>query len=92
MPEFQAWSILDTQRTRQGYYLSCDFFSQGSCPESLVACGQARLFGVAGSNPPGSASTSLSDSNVSVSVIHACGVSPLRSFSFSSFFFSFLVI
>ena len=46
----------------------------GSCPESLVARGQARLFGVAGSNPPGSVSTSLSDSNVSVSLIHACGV------------------
>ena len=44
----------------------------GSCPESLVARGQARLFGVAGSNPPGSVSTLLSDSNVSVSVIHAC--------------------
>ena len=42
--------------------------------ESLVARGQARLFGVAGSNPPGSVSTSLSDSNVSVSLIHACGV------------------
>ena len=46
----------------------------GRCPESLVARGQARLFGVAGSNPPGGVSTSLSDSNVSVSVIHACGV------------------
>ena len=46
----------------------------GSCPESLVARGQARLFGVAGSNPPGSVSTSLSDSSVSVSVVRACGV------------------
>jgi len=46
----------------------------GSCPESLVARGQARLFGVAGSNLPGSVTTSLSDSNVSVSQIHACGV------------------
>jgi hypothetical protein len=56
---------------------------RGSCPESLVARGQARLFGVAGSNPPGSVSTSLSDSNVSVSLVHACGVRlPLRSFSF----------
>ena len=45
----------------------------GSCPESLVARGQARLFGVAGSNPPGSVSTSLSESSVSVSLIHACG-------------------
>ena len=45
----------------------------GSCPESLVARGQARLSGVAGSNPPGSVSTSLSDSSVSVSLIHACG-------------------
>ena len=35
--------------------------------------GQARLFGVAGLNPPGSVSTSLSDSSVSVSLIHACG-------------------
>jgi hypothetical protein len=46
----------------------------GSCPESLVARGQARLFRVAGLNPPGNVSTSLSDSNVSVSLIHACGV------------------
>jgi hypothetical protein len=45
----------------------------GSCPESLMACGQAILFVVAGSNPPGSVSTSLSDSSVSVSLIHACG-------------------
>jgi len=45
--------------------------SLGSCPESLVARGQARLLGVAGSNPPGSVSTSLSDSSVSVSFIHA---------------------
>ena len=45
----------------------------GSCPESLVARGQARLFGVAGSNPPGSVSTLLSDSSVSVSLIHAYG-------------------
>ena len=44
----------------------------GSCPESLVARGQARLFGVAGLNMLGSVSTSLSDSNVSL--IHACGV------------------
>jgi len=48
------------------------FTRQGSCPESLVVCGQARLFGVAGSNPPGSVSTSLSDS--SVSLTYACGV------------------
>jgi len=48
--------------------------TRGSCPESLVARGQARLFGVAGSNPPGSVSTALSDSNVSVSLIHACGI------------------
>ena len=41
--------------------------------ESLVARGQARLFGVAGSNPPGSVSTSLFDSSVSVSLIHAYG-------------------
>jgi hypothetical protein len=46
----------------------------GSCPESPVARGQARLFKVACSNPPGSVSTSLSDDNVSVSVIHAFGV------------------
>jgi hypothetical protein len=39
-----------------------------------VARGQARLFGVAGSNPPGSVRTSLSDSSVSVSLIQACGV------------------
>jgi len=45
----------------------------GSCPESLVARGQARLFGVAGSNPPGSVSISLFDSSVSVFLI-ACGV------------------
>jgi len=45
----------------------------GRCPESLVARGQARLFGVAGSNPPGSVSTSLSDSSVSIFLIHACG-------------------
>jgi hypothetical protein len=43
----------------------------GSCPKSLVSHGQARLFGVTGSNPPGSVSTSLSDSSVSVSLIHA---------------------
>jgi hypothetical protein len=42
-----------------------------SCPESLVARGQARLFRVAGSNPPGSVSTSLSDSSVSISLILA---------------------
>ena len=54
----------------------------GSCPESLVARGQARLFGVAGSNRLGSVNTSLSDSYVSVSLIHACGVITLRSFSF----------
>ena len=46
----------------------------GSCPGSLVARGQARLFGVAVSNPPGSVSTSLSDSSVSVSLIHVWGV------------------
>jgi hypothetical protein len=34
------------------------------CPESLVVRGQARLFRVGGSNPPGSVSTSVSDSNV----------------------------
>jgi len=45
--------------------------TNGSCPESLVARGQARLFGVTGSNPPGSVSTSLSDSSVFVSLIHA---------------------
>jgi hypothetical protein len=39
-----------------------------------VARGQARLFGAAGSNPPGSVSTLLSDSNVSVYLIHAYGV------------------
>jgi len=38
-----------------------------------VALGQARLFRVAGSNLPGSVSTSLFDSSVSVSLIHACG-------------------
>jgi len=36
--------------------------------------GQAKRFGVVGSNPPGSASSSLSDSNTSVSLIRACGV------------------
>ena len=36
----------------------------GSCPESLVARGQARLFGVAGSSLPGSVSSMLSGSNV----------------------------
>jgi len=36
-----------------------------------MARGQARNFGVTGSNPPGSVSTSLSDSNVSVSFLHA---------------------
>jgi hypothetical protein len=41
---------------------------------ALVAHGQARLFGVADLNPPGSVrSTLLSDSSVSVSLIHACG-------------------
>ena len=40
----------------------------------LVVHGQARLFGVTGLNLPGSMSTSLSDSFVSVSLIHACGV------------------
>jgi hypothetical protein len=33
-------------------------------PESLVVRGQARLFGVAGSNPPASVITPLSGSNV----------------------------
>jgi len=47
---------------------------KGSSPESLVVRGQARLFGVAGLNPPGSVSTSLSDSSVSVFLILACGV------------------
>ena len=47
--------------------------SLGSCPESLVARGQARLFGVAGSTW-GSVNTSLSDSSVSVSLFHASGV------------------
>ena len=37
--------------------------SMGSCPESLVARAQARLFGVAGSNPPGSVSSLLSHRN-----------------------------
>ena len=52
-------------------------YIRGSCPESLVARDHARLFGVAGLNPPGSVSTSLSDSSVSVSLIHACnGITP----------------
>jgi hypothetical protein len=42
--------------------------------ESLVARGQARLFGVAGSNPPGSVSTLMSNISVSVSLILACSV------------------
>jgi hypothetical protein len=46
----------------------------GSCHESLVARGQARLFGVVSSNPPSSVMTLLSDSSVFVSLIHACGV------------------
>jgi hypothetical protein len=50
-----------------------NYIHMGSWPESLVARGQARLFGVAGSNPPGSVSTLLSDSSVSVSLIHAYG-------------------
>ena len=52
----------------------CSYLGSGSCPESLVARGQARLFGVACSNPPGSVSTSLSDSNASISLTHACDV------------------
>ena len=40
--------------------------------ESLVTCGQTRLFKIAGLNPPGSVSTSLSDSNVLISLIHTC--------------------
>ena len=36
----------------------------GSCPESLVVLGQARLFGVAGLNPSGDVSTLLSDSKI----------------------------
>ena len=55
------------------YVIPAGLFS-GRCLESLVARGQARLFGVAGLNSPGSVSTLLSDSNVSVSLIHACGV------------------
>jgi len=55
--------------------------SLGSCPESLAAHGQARLFGVAGSNPPGSVSTSLSDSSESMLEV----LSPLRSSSFLFF-------
>ena len=37
---------------------------KGSCPESLMVRGQVRLFGVAGSNLPGSVSSMLSGSNV----------------------------
>jgi hypothetical protein len=46
-----------------------------------VARGQARLFGVTGSNPPGSVSTLLSDSSVSVSMLVV--LSPLANNSLS---------
>jgi len=62
------------------FKMSIAIEGQGSCPESLVAHGQARLFGVAGSNPPGSVSTSLSDSSVSVSISLLEVLSPLRIF------------
>jgi len=39
----------------------------------LTYSGQAGIFGVAGLNWPGYMSTMPSDSNVSVSLVHACG-------------------
>ena len=58
---------------------------KGSCPESLLLYGQARLLGVVGLNTSGSVSTLLSVSKVTASFVHACcGVqSPLAYIRFS---------
>ena len=46
--------------------------SMGCCPGGLVVRVPAGLFSVVGLNPPGGVRCVLSDSNVSISFIHAC--------------------
>ena len=75
------WQSRQQQRAQVGTVsgaLLCTFTEGGRragvefC--ELVPVVMARLFGVVGSNPPDSMSSSLSDSSISVFLIHACGI------------------
>jgi hypothetical protein len=59
----------------------------GSCPESLVARGQARLFGVAGSNPPGSKYFAVRQLRLSFHIPCLRCYHPCVAFLFFSFLF-----